>query len=141
MTRSIVIKAAFDREAGVWYIEHSSLPGLHLETETPIELYGKLSGAIEDLLEGQGKQEVSFEFIALLDHLVGAAEYCDGEGDAERLSGGWNRISLCECNDLGNPAYKESVGAYHECPGLLLCQSRKSRIDVAWGGCIQDKQS
>ena len=64
MAQPIVIKAAFDPEAGVWYIEHSSLPGLHLEAETPIELYGKLSGAIEDLLEGSGEQEVSFEFIA-----------------------------------------------------------------------------
>ena len=64
MTQPIVIKAAFDPEAEVWYIEHISLPGLHLEADTPIQLYDKLPGAIEDLLEGSGEQEVSFEFIA-----------------------------------------------------------------------------
>lgn len=64
MAQPIVIKAAFDPDAGVWYIEHSSLPGLHLEADTPIELYDKLPGAIEDLLEGSGEQEVAFEFVA-----------------------------------------------------------------------------
>jgi predicted RNase H-like HicB family nuclease len=64
MVKPLVVKAAWDGEAKVWYIEHSSLPGLHLEAETPIELYNKLPGAIEDLLEGNGEQEVSFELIA-----------------------------------------------------------------------------
>jgi hypothetical protein len=59
----ITVRAAWDDEAGVWYIEHSSLPGLHLEAATPIELYDKLPGAIEDLLEGSGEREVAFEFI------------------------------------------------------------------------------
>ena len=61
---TITVRAAWDPEAKVWYIEHSSLPGLHIEAETPLELYDKLPGAIEDLLEGGGEQEVSFEFIA-----------------------------------------------------------------------------
>jgi hypothetical protein len=64
MDRSITVKAAWDAEAEVWYIEHSDLPGLHIEAETPIALYDKLPGAIEDLLEGSGTREVSFEFIA-----------------------------------------------------------------------------
>jgi len=64
MDRSITVKAAWDAEAGVWYIEHSDLPGLHIEAETPIALYEKLPGAIEDLLEGSGTREVSIEFIA-----------------------------------------------------------------------------
>ena len=54
MGRSITVKAAWDAEAEVWYIEHSDLPGLHIEAETPIALYEKLPGAIEDLLEGSG---------------------------------------------------------------------------------------
>jgi predicted RNase H-like HicB family nuclease len=62
--RTITVRAAWDPEAGVWYIEHSDLPGLHIEGATPLELYDKLPGAIEDLLEGSGQQEVSFEFIA-----------------------------------------------------------------------------
>ncbi len=61
---TITVKVEWDAEAGVWYIEHSSLPGLHIEADTPIELYNKLPGAIEDLLEGGGEREVSFEFIA-----------------------------------------------------------------------------
>jgi hypothetical protein len=64
MGRSITVKAAWDAEAKVWYVEHSDLPGLHIEAETPIALYEKLPGAIEDLLEGSGTREVSFEFIA-----------------------------------------------------------------------------
>ena len=60
----ITVKAAWDDEAQVWYIEHSSLPGLHIEADTPIELYNKLPGAIEDLLEGSGEQEIPFELIA-----------------------------------------------------------------------------
>jgi hypothetical protein len=39
------------------------LAGLHIEAETPVELYGKLSCAIEDLLEGSGEREVSFDLI------------------------------------------------------------------------------
>jgi hypothetical protein len=60
----ITIKAKHDPEAGVWYIEDSNLPGLHIEADTPIELYNKLPGAIEDLLEGGGEREVQFELIA-----------------------------------------------------------------------------
>jgi len=54
MGQSITVKAAWDAEAAVWYIAHSDLPGLHIEAETPIALYDKLPGAIEDLLEGSG---------------------------------------------------------------------------------------
>jgi predicted RNase H-like HicB family nuclease len=63
MERTVTVKAAWDNEAGVWYVEESDLPGLHIEADTPIELYGKLPGAIEDLLEGSGEQEISFKFI------------------------------------------------------------------------------
>jgi hypothetical protein len=61
---TVTVKAAWDDEAQVWYVKESTLPGLHLEADTPIELYGKLPGAIEDLLEGTGMQEVFFDFIA-----------------------------------------------------------------------------
>jgi hypothetical protein len=60
---TITVRAAWDPDAEVWYIEHSNLPGLHIEADTPLELYDKLPGAIEDLLEGSGEREVSFEFI------------------------------------------------------------------------------
>ena len=64
-SKMIRIKAAWDAEAKVWYIEDSSLTGLHLEAETLDELHNKLPGAIEDLLEGSGERDVPFEFIAL----------------------------------------------------------------------------
>jgi predicted RNase H-like HicB family nuclease len=57
------VTAGWDPEAGVWYIAASNLPGLHLEGATPQELYDQLPGAIEDLLEGSGQREVSFDFI------------------------------------------------------------------------------
>jgi predicted RNase H-like HicB family nuclease len=60
----LMVAAGYDPEAGVWYIAASSLPGLHLEADTYIELYEKLPGAIEDLLEGSGEREVLFEFTA-----------------------------------------------------------------------------
>jgi hypothetical protein len=60
---TVTVKASWDDEAQVWYVKESSLPGLHLEADTPVELYGKLPGAIEDLLEGSGAQEVVFDFI------------------------------------------------------------------------------
>jgi hypothetical protein len=55
----ISVRAAWDDEAKVWYIEHSNLPGLHIEAETREQLYSKLPGAIEDLL-GSGEREVEF---------------------------------------------------------------------------------
>jgi len=61
---TLTVKAAWDPEARVWYTEESSLPGLNLEAETLDELRNALPGAIEDLLEGDGKREVSFELIA-----------------------------------------------------------------------------
>jgi hypothetical protein len=39
---TVTVKAAWDPEACVWYIEQSNLPGLHIEAETAAELYNKL---------------------------------------------------------------------------------------------------
>ena len=63
----IVVKAAWDPDAGVWWVEHSDLPGLNLEAETLEALRDKLPGAIEDLLEAAGhagKDDVLVEIIA-----------------------------------------------------------------------------
>src|ERR1700674_4338583 len=67
MTTLIVIKAAWDPDAGVWCVEHSDLPGLNLEAESLEALRDKLPGALEDLMEaaGQtGEREVQIEIIA-----------------------------------------------------------------------------
>ena len=50
----IVVKAAWDADAGVWWIEDSDLPGLNLEAESLDALRDKVPGAIEDLLEARG---------------------------------------------------------------------------------------
>jgi predicted RNase H-like HicB family nuclease len=50
----IVVKAARDAEAGVWFVESSDLPGLNLEADTLEALAEKLPGAILDLLEAGG---------------------------------------------------------------------------------------
>jgi predicted RNase H-like HicB family nuclease len=63
----IVVKAAWDPEAAVWWVEHSDLPGLNLEAESLDALRDKLPGAVEDLIEaaGQtGERELQIEIIA-----------------------------------------------------------------------------
>lgn len=51
----IVVKAVRDADAGVWFVESSDVPGLHLEGDTLEELADKLPGAILDLLEAGGE--------------------------------------------------------------------------------------
>lgn len=45
----IVVKAARDPEAGVWYVESSDFPGLNAEAATLEELVEKLPAMIADL--------------------------------------------------------------------------------------------
>ena len=37
--RTVTVKAEWDDEAQVWYVKKSNLPGLHIEADTPVELY------------------------------------------------------------------------------------------------------
>jgi hypothetical protein len=63
----IVVKAAFDPDARVWFVESSDIPGLNLEAASVEELRDKLPGAIADLLEqttGDADREVPIELIA-----------------------------------------------------------------------------
>jgi hypothetical protein len=53
MTPAIVVKAAFDAEARVWFIESSDVHGLRLEARTFDILVARIPGAVQDLLEGQ----------------------------------------------------------------------------------------
>jgi predicted RNase H-like HicB family nuclease len=50
-TALIVVKAARDEEAQVWFVESSDLPGLNLEADTLDALMEKLPGAVLDLIE------------------------------------------------------------------------------------------
>ena len=63
----IVVKAAFDPEAGVWFVESSDLDGLNLEAASLEQLRDKLPGAVLDLLEAGGKagpHDLPIELIA-----------------------------------------------------------------------------
>jgi hypothetical protein len=53
MPYSIVVKATFDSDAGVWFTEAADLPGLRLESATFESLLDKLPLAIRDLLEAR----------------------------------------------------------------------------------------
>ena len=69
MARRLMIKAAYDPEARVWYVEDSGdLPGVNAWAPTVEELADKLPGVILDLLEevegDDGDLEVPIELIA-----------------------------------------------------------------------------
>ena len=61
-----VVKAARDDDAGVWYVEHSDVEGLHVEGDTFEEFCRSVAKAVGDLLEGrsEGDGEVRIEIIA-----------------------------------------------------------------------------
>ena len=61
--RVAVVKAAHDNEAGVWYVEHSDLEGLHVEGDTFEAFCRNVVIAAGDLLEGEG-HEIQIEIIA-----------------------------------------------------------------------------
>ncbi len=65
MSTSVLIKAAYDGEAEVWYVEESSLPGLSAESESLDGLLAKLPGMILDLTEeDSGAGDVPIELVA-----------------------------------------------------------------------------
>lgn len=64
--RVAVVKAAHDDDAGVWYVQHSELGGLHVEGDTFEVFCRNVGDAVADLLEGNsdGDQEIQIEIIA-----------------------------------------------------------------------------
>lgn len=62
-----MVRAAYDAEAGVWFVESSDLFGLNLEAVTLEGLRDLLPGAVLDLFEANGEAgelDVSIELIA-----------------------------------------------------------------------------
>jgi len=57
----IVVKAAFDPEAKVWFVEYSDVPGLNLEAETLEGLQTKIPIALQDLLEDADGEGAPFD--------------------------------------------------------------------------------
>jgi hypothetical protein len=63
----LVVKAAFDREAGVWYVSDSDVPGLATEASSFDLLCEKVIVMAPELLElngGPDEREVAIEIIA-----------------------------------------------------------------------------
>ena len=63
----IVVKAAFDETAGVWFVESSDLPGLNAEAPSVEELVRRVETAAADLLEEAGGSfdlDVPIELVA-----------------------------------------------------------------------------
>jgi hypothetical protein len=60
-----VVKAAFDSDANVWYVEHSDLAGLRVEGDT-FEIFKRnIADATFDLFRGEGASgEIYVEIIA-----------------------------------------------------------------------------
>ena len=66
MHRYAVVRAAWDDEAKVWYVQESDIPGLATEAGTLEELRRKVPLMIRDLLEGEDESpaEIEIDFIA-----------------------------------------------------------------------------
>jgi hypothetical protein len=68
--RLIVVKAAYDPEAKVWYVNGGDVPGLAAEADTIEGLVERLPGMIADLIEEgnlgdlSGAGEIPIEIIA-----------------------------------------------------------------------------
>jgi predicted RNase H-like HicB family nuclease len=62
----IVVKAAYDADAAVWFVESSELEGVNAEAPSLDELLQKLPGVIVDFLEEEGfdDAEVPIELVA-----------------------------------------------------------------------------
>ena len=54
MTQVIIVKAAYDSEAAVWYTQSSDVHGLRIEAPTLDVLVERVPGAVQDLLECEG---------------------------------------------------------------------------------------
>ncbi len=64
--RIIVLKAARDDDAGLWYVEHSDVEGLHVEGNTFEAFCRNVRDAAVGLFEGgrDGAGEIQIEIIA-----------------------------------------------------------------------------
>ena len=63
----LVVKAAFDRDAGVWYVADSDVPGLTTEAATFDALCDKVTAIAPELLAlngWEGGPDIALEIIA-----------------------------------------------------------------------------
>ena len=57
-TGPFLVKAAYDADAAVWFVESSDLEGVNAEAPTLEALLQKLPGVVLDLLEQEGLDDV-----------------------------------------------------------------------------------
>ena len=67
--RLIIVKAAYDAEAGVWYVEDSDLAGVNAWAPTVQELSEKLPAVVLDLLEEEGDSDPDDVPIEIIAHM------------------------------------------------------------------------
>ena len=60
----ILIRAAFDRDAKVWFVESSDLAGVHAESATLDELRDKLPAVVQDAIGDDVPDDVLIEIVA-----------------------------------------------------------------------------
>lgn len=61
MKRHAIVRAAWDDEAGVWYVEESDIAGLSTESETLEGLRQRIRDIIPDLLEDAEDRPATIE--------------------------------------------------------------------------------
>ncbi len=59
-----IVKAAFDDDAGVWWVEYSDIQGLQVEGETFEAFCQNVADAAGDLVIGEGAEDIHVEIIA-----------------------------------------------------------------------------
>ena len=64
--RVAVVNAALDDDAGVWYVEHSDIEGLHVEGQTFEIFRQNVADATVHLVlsEGGGTEDIHIEIVA-----------------------------------------------------------------------------
>jgi uncharacterized protein DUF1902 len=84
----IVVKAACDADAGVWFVESSDVKGMNVEAKSLEALLEKLPGAILDLLEHEGfddADEMPVEVVAHANGLKGVSRDPDQSAGAQAI--------------------------------------------------------
>ena len=67
--KTIIVRAAWDQDAKVWFVENSDLFGVHAEGATFDELCGKMPNVIRDVIEANdGKPITSDILIEIVAH-------------------------------------------------------------------------
>ena len=62
-TSMVVIRAKYDDDAKVWYVEHSDLSGVHAEGNTFDELCSKLPNVVRERVEANSGKPITGDIL------------------------------------------------------------------------------